>query len=191
MLPVVSVTVVTYNHGIWLEECLESIVTQETDFPFEVIVGDDASTDSLTIAILQKYADKYPNIIVPVFREKNVGPTANYFDVVQHARGKYIAHVDGDDRMLPGKLQIQKDFLETNTDCVMVGHQVKGIDRDGKYKKFFSSHHPQKFDSNYLLSHHAVFAHSSIMYRACVRSLLQYNNINRLDIYILLLRQLN
>jgi|GEM_PF-6873929 glycosyltransferase involved in cell wall biosynthesis len=71
--PKVSVTVVTYNHGNWPAQCLESIVTQKTDFPFEVIVGDDASTDGRTVEVLREYASKYPEVIVPIFREKMLG----------------------------------------------------------------------------------------------------------------------
>lgn len=186
-LPKVSVTVVTYNHGDWLAECLESIVSQKTNFPFEVIVGDDASTDGRTTEVLREYAEKYPHMVIPVIRQQNIGPTANYFDLVRRARGAYIAHVDGDDQMLPGKLQIQSDFLDANLDCVMVGHQMKVIDKQGKYLKNFSSNHPKLFDCNYLLSHHAVFAHSSIMYRAYVRDQFHYENIERLDAYIYLL----
>lgn len=122
--PKVSVTVVTYNHGEWLAECLESIVNQKTNFSFEVIVGDDASTDGITRDVLGKFHEAYPDLIVPIFREYNVGPTSNYFDVVSRARGQYIAHMDGDDLMLPGKLQEQADLLDANPDFSMVVHDM-------------------------------------------------------------------
>jgi glycosyltransferase involved in cell wall biosynthesis len=186
--PKVSVTVVTYNHGNWLAQCLESIVTQKTDFPFEVIVGDDASTDGRTVEVLREYASKYPEVIVPIFREKNVGPTANYFDLVARARGSYIAHVDGDDGMLPGKLQFQKDFMDRNDDCVISGHQMKCINKDGRAIGYFSKNHKLKFDINYLLAHHAIFAHSSIMYRAHRRDNgFCFEGRERLDLYLYLL----
>ncbi|MEY3788329.1 MAG: hypothetical protein RIQ94_621 [Pseudomonadota bacterium] len=186
-MPKVSVTVVTYNHGDWLAECLESIVTQQTDFPFEVIVGEDASTDGRTQEVLREYTKKYPKIIVPIFREKNIGPTANYFDIIQRARGEYIAHVDGDDGMLDGKLQIQKNFMDKNDDCILSGHQMKCINRNGQAKGIFSKNHKLKFDINYLLANHAVFAHSSIMYKAFCREDFYFTGHERLDIYIYLL----
>jgi len=183
--PKVSVTVVTYNHGEWLAECLESIVTQATDFRFEVVVGDDASTDGITRSILMDYAAKYPNIIVAILRDSNVGPTANYLDVIRHTKGDYIAHIDGDDLAKPGKLQKLHDFLEKNRQCVMVGHQCNVIDRDGNYvRKFSKKRNKRIFDINYLLRNHAVFAHSSIMYRAKAKSELQYTGKNILDIYL-------
>lgn len=185
--PKVSVTVITYNHGNWLAQCLESIVTQETDFPFEVIVGDDASTDGRTVEVLREYASKYPKIIVPIFRNKNVGPTANYFDIVARARGSYISHVDGDDGMLPGKLQFQKSFMDRNDDCVISGHQMECINKDGQAIGRFSINHKLKFDINYLLANHAVFAHSSIMYRAYRRDGLCFVGRERLDLYLYLL----
>jgi glycosyltransferase involved in cell wall biosynthesis len=185
--PKVSVTVVTYNHGNWLAQCLESIVAQETDFPFEVIVGDDASTDVRTVEVLREYASKYPKIILPIFREKNIGPTANYFDIVARARGGYISHVDGDDGMLPGKLQFQKSFMDRNDDCVITGHQMKCINKDGQEIGPFSIKHKSKFDVNYLLANHAVFAHSSIMYRAYRRDNFCFVGRERLDLYLYLL----
>lgn len=186
--PKVSVTVVTYNHGKWLADCLDSILTQKTDFSFEIIVGDDASTDSLTKEILADYAKKYPKIIKPVFRGSNLGPTANYLDVVSRVAGEYVAHIDGDDLMLPGKLQRQADYLDEQRDVVMVGHQADCIDKNGKVVgKFQKSNQPQKFDINTLLKRHAVFPHSSIMYRSERRHQFKYEGIERLDIYTYLL----
>ena len=166
--PKVSVTVVTYNHGKWLAECLESIVTQETDFPFEVIVGDDASTDGITREVLRDYATRYPDLIVPIFREKNINGTQNYLDVMRRARGEYIAHIDGDDMMLPGKLQKQADFLGHHPECAIVAHDVKTIDgRSGALisGSFENRPIPSVADVNYLVMNGCYFAHCSKMYR--------------------------
>lgn len=186
-VPRVSVTVVTYNHGDWLAQCLESIVTQKTNFSFEVIVGDDASTDQRTTEVLHEYASKYPKLIVPIVREINIGPTANYLDVIQRTKGEYIAHIDGDDVAKPGKLQMQYDFLQKHRDCVMVGHQCDVVDGDGKFLRLFSKNNTKRvFDIDYLLKRHAVFPHSSIMYRAITKSELRYVGKNILDIYLYL-----
>ena len=68
----VSVCVVTYNQEKYIAECLDSLVSQETDFKFEIIVGEDCSTDG-TRAIVQQYVDKYPDIVKPIFHDQNVG----------------------------------------------------------------------------------------------------------------------
>lgn len=165
--PKVSVTVVTYNHGEWLRECLESIVTQETDFPFEVIVGDDASTDGITRAVLAEYAALYPQIVKPIFRERNVGGTKNYLDVVSRAQGQYISHIDGDDQMLPGKLQIQVNYLDSHPSSSMVVHNVEVIDGAGEIinKSFLNYEPPETTDLNYLVLNGCYFSHCSKMYR--------------------------
>lgn len=101
----VSVCVVTYNQKEYIGECLESLVTQQTNFSFEILVGDDASTDG-TDQIIQKYYDKYPNIIVPIFRQNNIGAVRNIIDIYKKASGQYIAHLDGDDLALPGNYKL-------------------------------------------------------------------------------------
>lgn len=167
-LPKVSVSVVTYNHGDWLAECLESIVSQVTDFSFEVVVGDDASTDGRTREIISLYANRYPNVIRPVFREKNVGADQNYFDVVSRCRGEYIAHIDGDDRMLPGKLKKQSDFLDRHPECSIVAHEVRLFDGEtGRIIKetLSAAVPPLLADLNYLVESGCYFAHLSKMYR--------------------------
>jgi glycosyltransferase involved in cell wall biosynthesis len=131
-IPKVSVMVLTYNHGNWLAECLESIVSQQTNFPFEIIVGDDASTDGITTNILRDYAQRFPDLIIPVIRDKNIGGCANLISIQSKTRGEYIASCDGDDMMLPGKLQKQSDYLDNRQDCSMVGHQTKFLLPNGK-----------------------------------------------------------
>ena len=124
-LPVkVSVCIVTYNHEKYIKECLESLITQECDFNFEVIIGEDCSTDN-TRAIVQEYVDKYPELVIPVFHKKNIGGNANYFSIHNIARGEYIAHMDGDDYALPGKLMAQVNYLDTHDECNIVWHRVK------------------------------------------------------------------
>lgn len=125
-----SVTVITYNQEKFIEKTLNSILEQELDIPYEIIIGDDASSDS-TANILKKYETKYPNIVKPIYRTKNLGHTGNYIETTKMANGEYIAHLDGDDLMLPSKLQKQVDFLDNNPGCSMVHHLVYFIDKDG------------------------------------------------------------
>lgn len=166
--PKVSITVVTYNHGLWLTKCLESIVNQKANFAFEVFIGDDASTDGLTIEIIQEYAAKYPQIITPILREKNIGPIANYFDLVQRTRGEYIAHIDGDDYMLPNKIQRQSDFLDTHPDYNIASHKMIKLTKATNnqwIETIEKDNYPEHGTVYDLLKYGCYFCHSSKMYR--------------------------
>lgn len=129
-LPVVSVCVITYNHEPYLAQCLDSLVMQQAYFPFEVVVGEDCSSDR-TRGILREYEQRYPQIIRPIYHEKNVGAARNLFaHALPGAKGKYIAICDGDDYWTdPLKLQKQVDFLEAHPDCVLSFHRVRQVDQ--------------------------------------------------------------
>lgn len=160
----VSVCIVTYNQQEYIVECLDSLVSQETDFKFEIIVGEDCSTDN-TRAVLRQYVDQHPDLIVPIFHQNNVGPSENARQVYEKARGKYIAHVDGDDMALSGKLQQQFDVLEANPQAMICSHNVEGILDD----TISSEHHWHYPAGEYtfadLLKKLPFFAHSSKMFR--------------------------
>lgn len=122
-LPLVSIRCITYNHEPFIRQCLEGFVMQQTNFPFEAIVHDDASTDG-TAAIIREYAEKYPDIIKPIYETENQyskhdGSLRKVMDA--HMRGKYIAICEGDDYWIdPLKLQKQFDFLESHLDYGLV-----------------------------------------------------------------------
>lgn len=164
--PKVSVCVVTYNQEKYIRQCLQSIVDQVSDFEFEVIVGDDCSTDG-TRAIVQEFADKYPCLVKPIFHKKNIGPVENYISVHKKAIGEYIAHVDGDDWCEPNKLTSQCCFLDGNQDCIAVVHKLMMCDHDGVQ---LSNSWPERFnfekyDMAKLVKSHPAFGHSSLMYK--------------------------
>ncbi len=160
----VSVCVVTYNQEKYIGECLESLVTQKTDFPFEIIVGDDASTDN-TPNIIQEYQQKYPDIIIPILRQENLGPVGNIVDIYKRAKGKYIAHLDGDDMALPGKLQIQADTLDSNPDCSICAHRMYAVEeKSGKIKRILSKFEKKKFQLIDLYLINPFIIHSSKMF---------------------------
>lgn len=165
----VSVCVVTYNQENYIADCLESLVRQTTNFKFEIIVGEDCSTDE-TRSIIQKYANQYPKIIVPLFYEKNVGPIENIKRVYEVAQGKYIAHIDGDDVALPGKLQEQFNALETNLNCNICSHNMENIDENSLVTKFQNWKYPFGIYTLFNLYHKMpFFAHSSKMFRNNIR----------------------
>lgn len=127
----VSVCCITYNHASYIRQCLEGFLMQKTTFPFEIIINDDCSTDGTT-EIIKEYADKYPDLFVPIFHEENQyqkGVRGIYAKFVYpKVRGKYIALCEGDDYWIdPLKLQKQVDFLEGHPDCSLCFHKSKVI----------------------------------------------------------------
>ncbi|MBQ9312264.1 MAG: glycosyltransferase [Bacteroidales bacterium] len=118
-----------YNHEPFLRECLDGFVMQKTNFRFEAIVHDDASTDN-SAKIIQEYAEKYPNIIKPILQKENQwSKHADLGLILKNATAKttkYIATCEGDDYWTdPNKLQKQVDFLESHPDYVACGHDIK------------------------------------------------------------------
>ena len=127
MTPLVSILCLAYNHEAYIRRTLESFVMQQTDFPFEVLVHDDASTDG-TAAVIREFEARYPDIIRPVYQTENQyskpdTPIMKTF-VYPKARGRYFAICDGDDQFTdPLKLQRQTDFLEAHPDYSMCVHR--------------------------------------------------------------------
>ncbi len=118
--PLVSVLVVTYQQKAYIRQTLDSILMQRCRFPFEILLGDDASTDG-TAEICKEYADKYPEIIRLYLRKSNLGFLNNYFDLFQQARGTYLADCGGDDYWLDEtRLQQQVDFLESHPETGII-----------------------------------------------------------------------
>jgi glycosyltransferase involved in cell wall biosynthesis len=186
--PKVSVCVVTYNQEKYIRKCLQSIVDQETDFDFEVIVGEDCSTDG-TRTIVKEFAKKYPTLVNLIMHNKNVGGFENYRAIHRAASGKYIAHMDGDDYMLPGKLQAQCVYLEKNKNYSACAHYMEVIDEQGIDKGYTLPRHVANRDINLetLLRFHPLFMHSSLMYRkACLSiNLLEHECIDFMIYYLL------
>jgi glycosyltransferase involved in cell wall biosynthesis len=132
MQPKVSISVVTYNHANFLAQTLTSILEQKVNFAYEIVIGDDASTDG-TKDLLLSYSRQYPTQIVPILHQTNVGVLQNYQAVLNRCQGDYIAHLDGDDFMLPGKLQKQADFLDSHPTMSMVVHDLEMVNEKGEH----------------------------------------------------------
>ncbi|HEY8895656.1 MAG TPA: glycosyltransferase [Niastella sp.] len=130
-LPMVSVCILTYNQERFIRQCLEGVMMQQTSFAFEVIIGEDCSTDN-TRSIIKEYEERYPGIIKPIYHQKNVGPQRNAYEFCwPKLTGKYIAVCEGDDYWTdPYKLQKQVDFLEKNQEFVMCFHETNTVDEN-------------------------------------------------------------
>lgn len=132
--PLVSVRCLCYNHEKYLRDAIDGILMQETDFPFEVIIHDDASKDS-SQSIIREYAEKYPQIIVPILQKENQysqGIKVSKTFVEPLIRGKYCAVCECDDYWTDKhKLQKQVDFLEAHPDYSICGHSFMIVDSQG------------------------------------------------------------
>ena len=131
-LPLASISCATYNHEPFIRQCLDHLLAQKTNFPFEIVIHDDASTDG-TKEIVAAYALKYPDIIFPYYQNENqyskgvrgLQSRYNY----PRCRGRYIAICEGDDYWPdPLKLQQQVDFLESHEEYVLTFHDFSVVD---------------------------------------------------------------
>ena len=130
--PLVSVVVLTYNHVGSIARCLDSVLEQKTDFQFEVLVADDASTDG-TSDIVRDYASRNTHI-VPIVREQNLGPLGNSILVLKSVKSEYFLILEGDDYMCdPQKLQLQVNALRRHPECSCCAHPVDIRDKNGNH----------------------------------------------------------
>lgn len=126
-----SVVILTCNHERYISEAITSVLDQETDFDFEILIGDDASEDD-TLKIVKDFQRRYPSIIRIVEHSENVGASRNAYDTMKVSRGKYLASCEGDDYWIyRKKLQEQVDFLEANTRYAGCVHPVEMVDING------------------------------------------------------------
>ena len=139
---VVTVLCFAYNHGKYIKDALDGFVNQKTNFKYEVLVHDDKSTDN-TAEIIAEYAEKYPDIIKPMYEEENQYSQGKliYKIMLPYVRGKYVATCEGDDYWCDNsKLQKQVDFMESNPDYVLCAHNTKFHNQEnGKKSAIYST----------------------------------------------------
>ena len=127
----VSIICTNYNKGDWVREAIDSFLNQKTNFDFEIIIIDDASTDH-SYEIIQEYQNKFPEKVRTFRNEVNLGITRTWKKVCQEAKGQYIARCDSDDFWTdPLKLQKQVDLLDASTDSLWSNTEFDMVDRDG------------------------------------------------------------
>ena len=166
----VSVCCLAYNHEAYIRDALEGFVKQKTDFPFEVFVHDDASTDG-TAGIIREYAERYPDIIRPILQTENQhskGVKIISEIICPRMTGKYIALCEGDDYWTDEKkLQRQVDYLEAHPECGICVHQAVKLDVQTGLKESFTG---QKREKDYTVEEviaggGGMFATNSVMCR--------------------------
>lgn len=161
---IVSVCIATCNHERYLEECLESVIGQIGHLACEILIGDDMSEDA-TSEIAARWAALHPAVIKHFRHSPRLGPAANYQFIVACARGEFIAHLDGDDMWLPGKLARQLAFMKAHSDCPAVYTNAIVIDDKGALRGLFNNQQPDRFDLADMLKYGNFLNHSSMLYR--------------------------
>ena len=165
--PLLSVCVITYNHENYLERSLNSILSQNVDFAYEIIIAEDCSTDK-TREICIEYQEKYPGTIKLVLQPTNVGLIKNYVSLMNSASGKYIAICSGDDYWCDNlKLKKQIDFLENNLDysmCFTNAYEESNFSWEGYRKKVFADIYDKDYKGDEIILQWTIPA-SSVIFR--------------------------
>ena len=164
----VTIRCITYNQKDYIRQCLDGFVIQRTNFRFEAIVHDDASTDG-TAEIVREYAEKYPDIIKPIFETENQyskhdGSLGRIMNA--NTRGKYVAICEGDDYWTdPLKLQKQADFLDANPQCSLTYHACKNVFSTPCKVNSLTGENVKDFYSDVDFVIHYPFQTATVMYR--------------------------
>lgn len=163
----VSVLCAAYNHEKYIRDTLEGFVIQKTNFKFEVLVHDDASTDR-TAEIINEYQKKYPNIIKPIFQKENQyskGIKIGRDILAPRALGQFIALCEGDDCWIDkNKLQMQYDYMIANPECTVSTHNALLYNQyNGRKKKMLNINHEKDYYINDFLNMKRWFPTASIM----------------------------
>jgi glycosyltransferase involved in cell wall biosynthesis len=132
----VSIAVITFNQEKYIAQAIDSILMQEVNFDYEIVIGEDCSTDR-TRLIVQDFQKRYPDKIRLLLPDKHLGGAKNFALVLQACHGQYIAILNGDDYWTsPHKLQKQVDFLDENPECAMCFHNVRVVYEDGSREPY-------------------------------------------------------
>lgn len=165
----ISVHCITYNQEKFIRQALEGFVSQKVNGSYKVYVADDCSTDG-TRTIISEFAEKYPEIIVPIFQTQNKGAISNSIDCIRAQTGEYVAMCEGDDYWTdPMKLQKQVDFLDAHPDYAVCFHPVEvRWENEPERKEIFPTEdfrfHKTTLTADDLVQHNFMQT-NSVMYR--------------------------
>ena len=166
----ISACIVTYNQEKYISECLQGIVNQKLSYDFEIIIGQDNSTDE-THRICLEYSLRYPTLIKYFPRDKNLGMIGNWTKTLEQCTGNYIALCEGDDYWTdPYKLQKQVDFLQANPDYVLSFHKVRILKPDGSLVPDFITNVPDNYETQETLAQLGNYIHTpSVVFRNIIK----------------------
>jgi len=165
----VSIICITYNQEKFIKQTLDGFLMQKTDFPFEIIIHDDASTDN-TVAIIKDYVKRQPKLFRPIYEKSNKFSKKNYSfieNMFRSAKGEFIAICEGDDFWTdPRKIQIQADFLDKNKRHSICFHPVKVVFENNEDDPYIYPTNKLKnnFTTDELLKNNFIQT-NSVMYR--------------------------
>lgn len=149
--PFVSVAITSYNAEQWLGRALDSVAAQQTGFPVEIVIADDASADG-SVAVAKSFQQRSTREVRIIAREKNVGIQRNYFGLFQQCRGKYIAWLDADDYWTdPEKLALQTRVLEEDPTISACAHYARWVTPEGVVKRNVPSQLPGRYGMEEIL----------------------------------------
>jgi len=161
-----SVALTTYNHEKYIATALDSIIAQNLQVPYEIVIGNDCSKDN-TEDIIKTYQTKYPDLIRNLPRPVNLGYVRNFDETMQACEGEYIAIFDGDDIMLPNKLNKQIEMLDKHPEYVMIGHDARAFESEtGKTIRYVTPRFKKdEYTIEDLIVESSFFANSSKVFR--------------------------
>ncbi|MFC7773613.1 glycosyltransferase [Flavobacterium sp. GCM10027622] len=174
-VPFLAIWMVTYNHEQFIQQAVESVMMQKTNFNYKLFIGEDCSTDT-TRQICNELKEKYPDKIELFLNETNIGGTQNALQIYKEcfeSGAKYIAMLEADDYWTdPHKLQIQVDFLEANQEYVLSFHQVQVLQMDGDLVEDSITTIPNNYETVETLAKFGNYIHTpSVVYRNCLKSM--------------------
>ncbi len=179
-MPLVSVCMPTYNHELYVERAILSVVTQ--DYPcIQLIISDDCSTDR-TLSIVRSYAQQYPHLIEVQEHAVNMGIERNVASIYPLIKGQYVCWFSGDDLYMSNKISKQVQLMQENADCIFSFHAVDVIDDKGKFLYDFNDPrigaklHTDNIVENLLIHRCYICANSAMINRHLAQGL-AHNNV--------------
>lgn len=177
--PLASIVVITYNQEQSLPMTLDSLLAQNTSFPFEIVVGDDCSKDG-TRAVIADYAARFPEIVRPIYNEHNLGILGNYASTLSQCRGKYRSACAGDDFWNdPEKLQLQVDIMEKDPEIGLVYTDVH-MDSVTTGQNFVRRCHDPQEDTFTQLLRGCFITAPTVCFRASLLEYVDFDEFQRL-----------
>jgi glycosyltransferase involved in cell wall biosynthesis len=167
------VLVITYNHERFVERAVRSVLSQKADFEYEIIVGEDCSTDETRVVLNRLDAD-FQGRLRLLYRERNLGPARNFHGAYAECRGDYVAYLDGDDYWIdPAKLRKQVALLDADPGCALCYHPTRYVGADGEPIGYVHPHEttPNQPTIDDLFRSNLINPCSAVVRRAAVREL--------------------